>query len=123
MGFSHCILQAISQIYSLQQTRLLLNGELTTFISICKGMRHGYPLSPLLFILSLEGFLNQIRQHPMIKGLKIKGFQYKCQAFVDDLIILEDFQYSIAPLCSTLNAYGLVSGFKANKQKMYVSNP
>lgn len=74
MEFGHRTLQAVNQIYSTQQTQLLINGELTDTILICIGMRQGCPLSPLPFILSLEILLNQIRQHSNIKSLKMKVF-------------------------------------------------
>ena len=55
------------------------------------GTRHGCPLSPLLFILTLEVLNRNVRNGPEIKGTKIKNENCKLQAFADDLVfILED---------------------------------
>lgn len=63
---------------------------MTDFVLIKKGTRKG-PLSPLLFILSLEILLLQIHADAGIKGLKTKKIHIKLQAFADDVvIILED---------------------------------
>lgn len=48
--------------------------------------RIGCPLSPLLFVLSLEPFLSTVRLHPDIQGVTVGKTQHKISAFADDLI-------------------------------------
>lgn len=67
---------------------MLVNNDLTDSIQIFKGTRQGCPLSPLLFILTLEVLLDQIRNHPHIQGLETKGFHCKLRAFANDLVII-----------------------------------
>uniref|UniRef100_A0A2D4HEL9 Reverse transcriptase domain-containing protein n=1 Tax=Micrurus lemniscatus lemniscatus TaxID=129467 RepID=A0A2D4HEL9_MICLE len=76
----------ITTIYGTQQANITINGKYTRPIKIEKGVRQECPLSPLLFILSLETLLIRIRQNPDIKGLKVKNEEYKLQAFADDMI-------------------------------------
>uniref|UniRef100_A0A2D4LQM7 Reverse transcriptase domain-containing protein n=1 Tax=Micrurus spixii TaxID=129469 RepID=A0A2D4LQM7_9SAUR len=76
----------VTTIYTSQKANIIINGECTKSIKIEKGVRQGCPLSPLLFILSLETLLTRIRQNPRIKGLKVKKEEYKVQSFADDMI-------------------------------------
>uniref|UniRef100_A0A2D4KDH8 Reverse transcriptase domain-containing protein n=1 Tax=Micrurus paraensis TaxID=1970185 RepID=A0A2D4KDH8_9SAUR len=81
----------ITTIYSNQTANIIVNGEITQSLEIREDVRQGCPLSPLLFILSLETLLRQIRQNPEIKGLKVRKEEYKLQAFADDMVFfIED---------------------------------
>lgn len=67
----------INAIYMQETAKIRINGEMTEEIQICKGIRQGCPLSPLLFIWSLV-FLNiAIRENPDIRGTRISGEEYK----------------------------------------------
>jgi hypothetical protein len=71
---------------------VLLNGEVTKFFRSGRGLRQGFPLSPLLFILVMEGLsllmkssigegnLSGIKVSRMIKILHL--------LFVDDVLIM-----------------------------------
>uniref|UniRef100_A0A2D4PVP4 Reverse transcriptase domain-containing protein n=1 Tax=Micrurus surinamensis TaxID=129470 RepID=A0A2D4PVP4_MICSU len=77
-------------------------------------------MSPLLFILTMEVLLNQIRQRKEIIGLKSKK-EYKVQAFADDLVFfVEDPMESGIYLIQELEEYGVVAGLKINKDKTKV---
>lgn len=115
MEFGHRILHAIDQIYSSQFIRILINNQLTDLIAVKKGTRQGCTLSPLLFIISLEVLLNQIRNHPNITELKTNTVQ----AFADDLlIILEDLKMLLLVFVNSY--YGTKFGFKINHNKTYI---
>lgn len=115
MEFGHRTLHTIEQIYFSQDTKIIGNSDLSISIQIQKGTRQGCPLSPLLFILSLEVLLNQIRTNRDIKGLKTKGFQFKLEAFGDDLMnILKDSDETVIPLCHLLDHYSQISDLKIN---------
>ena len=78
----------------------------------------GCPLSPLLFILTLEILTEQIRDKKKIEGLKVRGHTFKLQAFADDLvIILEDPMDSIEDLMEMLKNFGDMAGMKINQKK------
>lgn len=121
MQFGERFIQAIRSIYSKQSAKILINGDVSEQICIEKGTRQGCPLSPLLFILSLEPLLRGIRRNLEIKGLHIKNQQYKIQAYADDLVfILEDPTLSGPNLINELGKYGNVAGLKINKEKTKV---
>ena len=53
---------------------VLVNGTPSQFLCASQGIRQGYPLSPLLFILAIEGLSLMIldaREHGLIRGIKI----------------------------------------------------
>uniref|UniRef100_A0A8C5RPM8 Reverse transcriptase domain-containing protein n=1 Tax=Laticauda laticaudata TaxID=8630 RepID=A0A8C5RPM8_LATLA len=80
MGFGKKNIQAIEMIYYKQTAKVMINGELTDAIDIRKGTRQGCPLSPLLFVLTLEMLNRNIRDEKGIKGMKNKKEEYKLQA-------------------------------------------
>ena len=59
----------VSIIYSLVPTKLCINGQVTESILLKSGVRQGCPLSPLLFVLSIEPLANLIREHPEYRGV------------------------------------------------------
>ena len=48
-------------------------GYISDFFNMERGVRQGCPISPLLFILTLELLARDIRKNEKIKGLKIPG--------------------------------------------------
>lgn len=70
---------------------VLVNGSPTYFFSSSRGIRQGCPLSPLLFILVIEGLRRLIASTKMdgkIKGIKVATSIYITHLlFVDDVIL------------------------------------
>uniref|UniRef100_A0A2H6NE87 Reverse transcriptase domain-containing protein n=1 Tax=Micrurus carvalhoi TaxID=3147026 RepID=A0A2H6NE87_9SAUR len=107
MGFGSKFKKMIGAIYSNQEARVIINGETTENFRIMKGVRQGCPMSLLLFILTMEVLLNQIRQRKEIIGLKSKKEEYKVQAFADDLVFfVEDLMESGIYLIQELEGNG-----------------
>uniref|UniRef100_A0A670Z3Q8 Reverse transcriptase domain-containing protein n=1 Tax=Pseudonaja textilis TaxID=8673 RepID=A0A670Z3Q8_PSETE len=118
MGFARRFIQAIEAIYHEQTAKVMMEGELTDSINIRKGTRQGCPLSPLLFVLTLEVLNRNIREDKSIKGMKIKKEEFKLQVFADDLVfILEDPLETAPKLLEKIETYDEVAGLKINKDK------
>ena len=70
---------------------LLINGSPTHFFTASWGIRQGFPLSPHIFILVIEGLsllLEDARKHGKVKGIKIsKDLSLTHLLFVDDVIL------------------------------------
>uniref|UniRef100_A0A2D4I1F2 Reverse transcriptase domain-containing protein n=1 Tax=Micrurus lemniscatus lemniscatus TaxID=129467 RepID=A0A2D4I1F2_MICLE len=72
MDFRERFIKMIKAIYYKQTARVMLNGDKTEKVNIKKGTIQGCPLSPLLFVLTLEVLNSNIRQDEEIKGMEIK---------------------------------------------------
>ena len=71
---------------------VLINGTPSKFFSASRGIRQGCPLSPLLFILVIEGLnllISDARDHGLIRGIKVSySLVLRHLLFVDDVILL-----------------------------------
>lgn len=108
--------KAIGNIYSDQTAALVVNKEITEKIKVQKGTRQGCPLSPFLFVLTLEVLLNEIQKDEQIRGIKIRNHQFKYRTFADDVaFFLEDPKVNIPKLLNKIENYDQYAGFKVNK--------
>jgi hypothetical protein len=74
-------------------------------------MRHGGPLSPLLFNRVLEFLARAIRQEEEIKGIQIGKETAKISLFADDMILyLKDPKNSTQKFLDTINSCSKVAG-------------
>lgn len=108
-----------------QRAKILVNGELTESINIFRGTHQGCPLLPLLFITTWKILNKSIRENKEIKGLRIRGQEYKLLAFADDLaIVLEDPLQSFTAFKRELDLYAEVARMRINldKTKMISKN-
>ena len=76
-NFGPSIQRWITTFYANIESAVMNNGFLTNWFRPSRVMRQGCPLSPYLFILSVEILANKIRQDPSIVGIKILGNEIK----------------------------------------------
>lgn len=81
------------------------------------------PLSPLLFILTLEPFLRMVNADPSIQGMDVRDNTYKVAAYADDLLFFITSPYTTIPnLSRTLEIYDYISNLKINYSKSEALN-
>uniref|UniRef100_A0A803TA98 Reverse transcriptase domain-containing protein n=1 Tax=Anolis carolinensis TaxID=28377 RepID=A0A803TA98_ANOCA len=121
LDFGYQFTNAIEAIYDQQEAKITINLQDSETFKIDKGTRQGCPLSPLLFIMSLEILLNEIRQDSRLRGLKIKNEEYKIRAYADDVIcIISNPLENIINWIEKIEEYGKLAGLKLNKRKSMV---
>lgn len=91
MGLSFDIVWWIFSRITSASFVVLVNGSPSPFFKSGRGIRHGCPLSPYMFILMMEGLsriFKKDKEDGAIKGVKVSnGFKLTHILFIDDVII------------------------------------
>ena len=111
-NFGPSFIQWIRTFYSNVSSCVINNGFATNYFRVDRRVRQGDPLSPLLFILSLEVMACSIRQ-----GIKIKNEEVKLSLFADDMTCFLRNKSSYQHLSSSLECFSKFSGLKLNEEK------
>ena len=83
------------------------------------GIRHGCPLSPLLFNIVLEVLAIAIREEKEVKGIQIRK-EVKLSLFADDMILyIENPKDTIRKLLELISEFSKVARYKINTQKSF----
>ena len=80
-------------------------------------MRQGCPLSPCLFVLSVEVLANAIRRDPSIKGISISQNEIKLSQYADNTtLILDGSQDTLEASLDVIVKFSKISGLRLNKK-------
>ena len=91
---------------------------MSNFFQLSLGVRQGCPLSPYLFILSVEILAEAIRNKREITGIKIQDTEFKLSQYTDDTtLIFDGSEESFKALTTLKEAFGKMSGLKLNDRK------
>jgi hypothetical protein len=71
LGFAHSFVTWILNCINYTSFTMLINGSTSPFFKAEHGIRQGYPLSPLLFLLVAESLNRMI--HNVVSNAHIKG--------------------------------------------------
>ena len=70
---------------------IMINGTPTSFFAASRGIHQGFPLSPLLFLLVIEGIgllIKDAQRKGKIKGIKVSSLIVVSHLlFVDDVVL------------------------------------
>ena len=117
-GFGDSVINWINLFYGNVESCVLNNGWASNFFKIQRGVRQGCPLSPYLFVLSVETLAKAIRESKNIKGILVKQREIKISQYADDTtLILDGSKKSLEASLNVLDRFGDVSGLRLNDKK------
>ena len=120
MGFGPSFVQWVNLFYTGVQSCVNVNGYLSSFFSLSRGVRQGCPLSPLLYVLVSEVLAVNIRANPRIVGLSLPGLPAPLSPisqYADDTSIIVTSDDSIRAVFETFALFERGSGAKLNQSK------
>ena len=117
-GFGSSMLKWLNLFYCRPESCVLNNGWASDFFEIQRGVRQGCPLSPYLFVLSVERLAKAIRENTSIKGIFVNNREIKLSQYADDTtLILDGTKESLIASLKLLDDFYEVSGLKLNDKK------
>ena len=120
MGFGTSFLQWVNLFYTGVQSSVNVNGYLSPFFSLSRGVRQGCPLSPLLYVLVAEVLACNIRANPRIKGLCLPGQSdaiSPISQYADDTSLIVCSDDAISACFNVYDVYERGSGSRLNLSK------
>ena len=117
-GFGLSIQKWIRTLYCDIESCIINNGWMSDCFKIERGVRQGCPLSPYLFVLSVEVLANAIRRDPSIKGISISQNEIKLSQYADDTtLILDGSQDTLEASLDVIEKFSKISGLRLNNKK------
>jgi hypothetical protein len=121
-GFNQTTLNWIMSCVTSANFVVLVNDEPSSFFHSGRGLRQGCPLSPLLFIMVMEGLsllLKKIQAEGRITGIKVSRLvKILHLLFVDDVLIMtNDSQLEWREIYGLLKIFCCATGLQINWSK------
>lgn len=126
LGFPYEFIKRTMSCITNVSYNVLLNGEATSFFTSKRGLRQGCPLSPLLFLLIMEGLsriISSARDRHLLSGIKIAdNFYLTHLLFVDDILIfLNGSIGDSTTLHNSILLFQHATGMKINDNKSTIT--
>ena len=117
-NFGPSLIKWIKVFYCNIESCILNNGWTSNFFQLSRGVRQGCPLSPYIFILSVEVMAEAIRRRKEIVGIIVNGKEIKLSQYADDTtLILDGSEQSVKEAVKLLESFGDASGLRLNSSK------
>ena len=119
MGFGPSFIPCVNLFYFHVQSSVNVNGYLSPFFALSRGVRRGCPLAPLLYVLVSEVLAINIRRNPRVSGLSLPGFPplSPISQYADDTSLVLTSEESIRACFETFALFEAASGAKLNRSK------
>ena len=120
MGFGPSFVKWVALFYTDIRSYILINGYTSRHFKPSRGVRQGCPLSPLLYVLTMEVLAVNIRAHPAIKGLMLPRAPAPLPVlslYADDTSVISSSDAATAAVFDTYALFEAGSGAKLNMDK------
>ena len=97
--------------------RVYANGHLSPPYTVARGTAQGCPLSPLLFLVVVEGLTRMVTENPNIKGLSIGPHTFKIRHFADDTFAMLRDKHDLSAFNLDLQVFFEATGMAENLTK------
>lgn len=120
-GFPKDFIKLLKSLYSEVCSDLVTNGIIQDTIRVGRGVRQGCPLSPLIFVLTIDPFIRRLAGNGKIRGLPLPGVEVvRVFAYADDVSVFLKDSDSIGEVVRDFQCYSSLSGAKLNVDKSTV---
>ena len=117
-NFGQDLCKWVRTFYTDIKSSIIVNGQCTKWFSVKRGCRQGDPISPYLFLLSVEILATMIRENENIVGISMNNTDLKISQFADDAqMFTNGDKKSFEVTIETINKFSTVSGLYLNNQK------
>ena len=119
-GFGASFISWVKLLYTNIRSAVLVNGYRSDYFWPSRGVRQGCPLSPLLYVISIEVLAANLRSHPDIIGLQLPGsssFLPTVALYADDTSVIVNSESAIQATFSVYELFERGSGAKLNFSK------
>ncbi|CAG4947891.1 unnamed protein product [Colias eurytheme] len=110
-------IRVIKSIYEKSKSRVKLETAGSWF-PIKRGVRQGDPLSPILFIATLESIISKLNWNKC--GIKVKSEYLNHLRFADDLVLISETGKELQHMVKSLNQASKLAGLEMNLSKTMV---
>ncbi|PKU64084.1 Putative ribonuclease H protein [Dendrobium catenatum] len=122
-GFPSTFVNWIKMCISDVKFSIVLNGALEGFFPSTAWLRQGCPLSPYLFFLVMDAFLNILKERGFI-GIYADNFNLTHLLYADDVLVFgEASSHNCHKLASILRDFGNSTGLYVNFDKSAIMFP
>ena len=118
-NFGPTFLRWIKLFYTNIESAVVINGWTSAFFQCSRGVRQGCPLSPLLYVITIEVLAVCLRASPGITGVQLPNSleQFKCSEYADDTTIAATSDASLEETFTIYGQFERASGARLNRGK------
>jgi hypothetical protein len=111
-------INTVKSLYENAETRVMINGVLSSPFKVIRGVRQGDPMSCLLFDIAIEPLANMLRLSNL-RGFEVSGVENKLitTLFADDTTVFLSQFDNFTDLEAILNKWCIASGARFNVSK------
>ena len=117
MQFPPLFIKEIVELNTNTFSSIIVNGFITRFLLLARGVRQGDPLSLFLFFVAVGPLVSYINDSPAMQEIEIGKNQIKCSSYADDMTLTLIGKYSVQKAVECVQIFEKASGLCLNEDK------